>query len=312
MRKLRHRPRPATLLLAAVVAIAQVGLGAFGLARADVTSQPDAADSSNAIDIVSVNSSHTRSGRFRYRVDAANGFARRNAPCLRIRTPRPDPAIYRICGDGAVVEEGVGATGASATVNRPRRSTILYTLGKPAIGDPSSHRWQVRVLDPDCPRGVCDAAPDSGWVTHRIHVSYEGWAVKFLREMDVRTCRNNRVVVLAWEANENTQAVFNPLATTHAMPGSWEFNSHGVENFISLAQGLDGTRETIENGYSIYGYGRIVRRLGRCAGPRRTADAIRDSRWCFGCSSGEYVTGIVPQVLDDYQAYASREISTAP
>lgn len=300
-----------TLLLVTALAIAQVGLSAAGLARADVTAQADAADSAGAIDLVSVHSSHTRNGRFRYRIDTAAGFVRRNAPCLRIRTPRPNATMYRICGDGAVIEEGAGDTGVDATIGRPRRSTILYTFGKPAIGSPSSHRWQVRVRDADCP-GVCDATPDRGWVTHRIHVSYEAWAVKFLRELNVRTCRDNRIVVLAWQANENTQAVFNPLATTRDMPGSWEFNSHSVENYVSLAQGLDASRETIENGYTIYGYGAIVRRLGRCSRPMRTADAIRDSRWCFGCSSGEYVTGIVPHVRNDYGAYASREISTAP
>lgn len=310
---MRHLPHPIrNLLLVALVAIADVGIGITGAARADVTPLADPSDSAGAVEIVSVQSFHTRAGRFRYRIDADRAFGRRDAPCLRIRTPRPNAAIYRICGDGDVIEEGAGDTGAGAAVSRPRRSTILYTFGKPAIGAPSSHRWQVRARGDGCPRGVCDAAPDTGWITHRIHVSYEAWAVKFLREMDVRTCRDNRIVLLAWLANENTQAVFNPLATTRDMPGSWEFNSHSVENYVSLGQGLNASRATIENGYSIYGYGAIVRRLGRCARPMRTADAIRDSRWCFGCSDGEYVTGIVPSVRRDYPAYASREISTAP
>ena len=155
-------------------------------------------------------------------------------------------------------------------------------------------------------RAICDAAPDRGWVVHATQVSFERWAERFLREMKVPRCRNNKVVVLAWEANENTDAVFNPLATTRDMPGSWDFNSVGVQNYISLAQGLDGSRLTIENGYEIYGYGAIVRRLDRCSKPMSTARAIRDSRWCFGCSGGAYVTGVVPSVRHDFGAYADR------
>jgi hypothetical protein len=219
--------------------------------------------------------------------------------------------VFLICGDGAVVVEGGEATGASARVSRPRRTTIFYSFAPDAIGRPSSHRWRVVVLSEDCPDGVCDAAPDTGDVLHRRIVTYERWAERFLDEIDARNCRDNRIVVLAWQANENTRAIWNPLATTRRMPGSWDFNSHGVQNYLSFAQGLDASRETLENGYDIYGYGRIVRALQRCARPLRTADAIRDSRWCFGCSNGEYVVGIVPLVQDDYATYAARQISTA-
>lgn len=308
-------PTPATrsvlrVLVVLATAVASWGLGAPLVARADTTSVADTTDSTGSVDIESVTSDHTRNGRFRYRVETDRRFLRRDAPCLRIRTPRPNRATYLICGDGAVVDERDGATGARAVVDRPRPRSIVYTVSRSAIGDPSSHRWQVRALDPDCDRGVCDAVPDARWITHRIHVTYEEWGRHFLEEIDARACHDNRVVVLAWQANENTAAVFNPLATTHDMPGSWNFNSVGVQNFVSLGQGLNGTRETLEN--PDHGYGRIVRALQRCAKRKRTADAIRDSDWCRGCSGGRYVVAIVPHVEEDYRSYADREISTAP
>jgi len=281
-------------------------------ALADTSAVDDAVDSLRSIDIAKVTASHTDGGRFSYRIDTYAPFRRRAAPCLLIRAGRPVHDNLRICGDGRIVDEEDGATGRRATVTRPNRSSIKYAFSRQAIGGPSWHWWRAIVRGNACPHSTCDAAPDGGWLVHATTVRFERWAEHFLREMRVPRCRNNVVVMLAWQANENTEAVFNPLATTRNMPGSWDFNSVGVQNFLSLAQGLDASRLTIENGYEIYGYGAIVRRLDRCSKPLSTAKAIRDSRWCFGCSGGAYVTGIVPSVRHDYRAYADRLISTSP
>jgi hypothetical protein len=281
-------------------------------ARADSTEVDDAVDSRRRVDIERVTASHTDAGRFVYRIDAYDSFRRGIAPCLMVRAGRPVRNTYRICGDGRIVDIVDGGTGRRAKVTRPNGSSIAYAFNRDAIGAPSWHTWFAFVRGNRCADGICDAAPDRGWVTHKTNVTYEGWALRFFREMRVSRCRYNRVVLLAWQANENTRAVFNPLATTREMPGSWDFNSVGVQNFISRGQGLDATRLTIENGYDIYGYGAIVRRLDRCERPMATARAIRDSRWCAGCSGGRYVTGIVPSVLEAYRSYADRQISTAP
>ena len=281
------------------------------LARADVTTIVDPIDSLTRVDVVAVTAGHSGTGRFRYRIDAADPFLRRQAPCLRIRTPRPHRAEYLICGDGRVVDVEAGPTGETARVRRPSRSSIVYAVSRSSIGAPSSHRWSVLVIRRHCPDSVCDAAPDVGLVIHRIHVSYVRWAELLLTELQVPRCRNNRVAVLAWQANENTQAIFNPLATTFGMDDAWNFNAVGVKNYVSLGQGLDASLLTLERGRDLYGYDRIFRTLGRCAPPMRIADAIRDSKWCFGCSNGKYVVGVIPSVEADYDAYATREISTA-
>src|SRR5436190_654880 len=85
------------------------------------------------------------------------------------------------------------------------------------------------------------------------HVSYGDWADLLLRIFDAPTCRENRVVVVAWQVQEFTQAAWNPLATTHRMPGSMDFNGAGVQDFVSLAQGLEATKETIQNVWDVYG-----------------------------------------------------------
>jgi hypothetical protein len=134
-------------------------------------------------------------------------------------------------------------------------------------------------------------------------ISYGEWAKAFLRVMGAPTCRPNQVVTIAWQAQEGTQAAWNPLATTHPMDGSTDFNSVGVQNFVSLEQGLQATKETIDNGWDVYGYGAIVRSMRDCAPAMTTAAAIAASSWCSGCAGGQYVLGIVPQVEASFETY---------
>jgi len=137
------------------------------------------------------------------------------------------------------------------------------------------------------------------------HVSYGDWADLLLKVLGAPTCRDNRVVVVSWQVQEFTQAAWNPLATTHRLPGSTGFNSVGVQNYVSLQQGLQATDETIANGWDAYGYGAIVRSLRACAPALTTASAIAGSSWCPGCLNGMYVVGVVPKVQADFETYAS-------
>ena len=125
------------------------------------------------------------------------------------------------------------------------------------------------------------------------------WADRFLRYLDAPTCRDNRVVVIAWQANEFTQARWNPLATTHRMTGSTDFNDVGVQNYRSLSQGVRASVETLSGGGDPYGYGAILEALHACAPAVQTADAIRASAWCQGCSNGDYVSALVP-IMEQY------------
>ncbi len=137
------------------------------------------------------------------------------------------------------------------------------------------------------------------------NITYGDWAKAFLQVMGAPTCRENLVVAIAWQAQEGTQAAWNPLATTHRMEGSTDFNSVGVQNYRSLGQGLAASKETIRNGWDVYGYGPIIESMRDCAGAMHTARAIADSRWCYGCAGGAYVLGIVPAVEASFETYAA-------
>ena len=137
------------------------------------------------------------------------------------------------------------------------------------------------------------------------HVSYGDWAGLMLQTLGVPACRDNLIVMVAWQLQEFTQAAWNPLATTHGMPGSTDLNSVGVQNFVSLEQGLEATKATIDGGLTAYGYGAIVSSLAACADPMATAQAVNASSWCRGCTSGMYLTGVIPKVEADYSVYAA-------
>ena len=90
---------------------------------------------------------------------------------------------------------------------------------------------------------------------------------------------------MAWQANEFTQARWNPLATTHRMKRSTSFNEVGVQNYVSLTQGVRASAETLTGGATSYGYQAILDALGRCD------DAIGDR-------GGDPRLGVVPRLLE--------------
>ena len=134
---------------------------------------------------------------------------------------------------------------------------------------------------------------------------YGQWARLFLQAIGAPTCHQNLVAMVAWQAAEGTQASWNPLATTLQMPGSIPFNSVGVQNYTSLAQGLDAIHQTLLRGATNYGYGAVLASLSRCADAMTTALAINASSWCRGCTGGAYVTGLIPVVEAYFETYAA-------
>jgi hypothetical protein len=135
-------------------------------------------------------------------------------------------------------------------------------------------------------------------------VTYGQWARLLAVKLGGRPCRENLIALVAWQLNEGTDAEWNPLATTYDMPGATEFNWVGVKNYRSLAQGLQATWLTLKRGWSAYGYGEIVKAVRRCAPAEETAEAINRSSWCYGCTSGQYVTGLIQQVRRNFTFYS--------
>jgi len=134
-------------------------------------------------------------------------------------------------------------------------------------------------------------------------LTFGNWAKAFLGSIHAPVTHANLVVMVAWETQEFTEAKWNPLATTYAMPGSTMYNSSGVRNYVSLSQGLDATERTLRR--PGYGYEQILVDLARSADSMTTAEAIRDSYWCHGCTGGEYVVRWIPRVEQYYDSYAN-------
>jgi hypothetical protein len=134
--------------------------------------------------------------------------------------------------------------------------------------------------------------------------SRESWAVSLLQALDAPVCSNNLVTLVTWQTAENTDAAWNPLATTMPAAGASAYNAVGVKNYASADDGIRATVDTLQQGWDSQGYGWIVYRLGTCADPVVTARAIRASNWCHGCAGGAYVTGMVDVVRSDYAGFA--------
>lgn len=85
----------------------------------------------------------------------------------------------------------------------------------------------------------------------------ESFAVDLLTILPGKVNEDTESFLVNWMGLENTQAGYNPLATTQYMPGATEFNSVGVRNYPNRTVGLQATKETLLNGF----YPNIVKAL---------------------------------------------------
>jgi hypothetical protein len=92
-----------------------------------------------------------------------------------------------------------------------------------------------------------------------------------------QTSENVRAIV-AWATAENTAAGFNPLATTRTAPNTTNFNSVGVKNYHSYADGVAATAATLRNGL----YTNILSALARGDSAASVAQAVANSKWGTG------------------------------
>lgn len=139
-------------------------------------------------------------------------------------------------------------------------------------------------------------------------VSYERWASALLASLGAPHCQSDLEAVVAWETAESSGARYNPLATTHPMPGSYAPTRSGVQVFASFSQGIAATRATLLRGPGYFNYASIVEDLISCAPAWTTGSAVRDSYWCRGCGGGAYVVDQLPAVVGDWAEHASRSV----
>jgi hypothetical protein len=141
-------------------------------------------------------------------------------------------------------------------------------------------------------------------------LTYGAWARAFLTTIGAPRCGDDLLLVVAWETQESTAALYNPLATTHDMDGATTFNGSGVKNYTSFAQGVQAAADTLITGSPSNGYQAVLDGLRACASADSVATSIRDSAWCRGCSNGAYLVGLLPIVRASYADHAARLIPT--
>jgi hypothetical protein len=93
-------------------------------------------------------------------------------------------------------------------------------------------------------------------MTPRHHLPYL-WRYRLLRSLGAKQNRENRRLLHAWRTAEGGTARYNPLNTTEKWAGATDYNSVGVKNYRTGADGLAATKATLVNGF----YTGIVRDL---------------------------------------------------
>lgn len=81
--------------------------------------------------------------------------------------------------------------------------------------------------------------------------SEDAWITAFLASIGAPATTANRASLTAWIQHETPWppvAANNPLNTTQPAPGATDYNSVGVKNYPSAAEGMGATKATIENG----------------------------------------------------------------
>jgi hypothetical protein len=123
------------------------------------------------------------------------------------------------------------------------------------------------------------AMPTSDGTLNRAGVDPVQWAKDFLTRLNAPITSENMRAITAWEKAEGTAARFNPLATTQSgFNGETNFNSVGVKNYMSYADGLDANVKVINNGL----YSNILAALQRGDDAHSVALAITNSPWGTG------------------------------
>lgn len=134
-------------------------------------------------------------------------------------------------------------------------------------------------------------------------VTREDFARRLLATLGYENRRPAMVALVAWQRAEGTAARFNPLATTHQMKGSTDFNSAGVQDYTSLAQGLKATAWTLGLDY----YTEIRRQLELAESAAAILEAVADSPW----GTGDLALSVLQDTKRDYDTWANQPIGQA-
>jgi hypothetical protein len=186
---------------------------------------------------------------------------------------RPEPQL------GRRVADQVGMDGIQAV--QARIAEIQRTFAPPTVAasaadssstDSTSGTDFASVLA-DATGGTTSATSSFTPTTDRTQ-----WATDLLNQLGMPVTSENIKALAAWAQAEGTKASYNPLATTQSMPGATSFNSVGVRNYVSYADGIHATAQTLTNGH----YPNILAALRSGTSAVAVAQAVANSPWGTG------------------------------
>lgn len=131
------------------------------------------------------------------------------------------------------------------------------------------------------------------------------WAHEFIDKIGAPHETSNARALISWMHAEGGNALWNPLNTTWKLPGSWNYNPTGVQNYLGLADGLHATALTIEQTNPNYGFAPILAHLRAGDSATATLRAVERSAW----GTGGLALEVLPYVRADYWKYAQHAIA---
>jgi hypothetical protein len=128
--------------------------------------------------------------------------------------------------------------------------------------------------------------------------SREDWCEAFLVAIgNTSPVQNVLDWVIMWTAYESSPpgALYNLLNTTQRMPGSTDFNSVGVQNFVDFTQGITANKVVLFNGYYPHLADALVHndqyKLGFNGSKTVDPNILHELNiWCGGCNYGSHFT----------------------
>ena len=118
-----------------------------------------------------------------------------------------------------------------------------------------------------------------------LSVTDKSFYEELLKNLGAPVSPENLKFLLAWRQAEGQGGKFNPFNTTWKLPNSTTFNSHGVQNYQSLEDGMSATLKTLNNGR----YSCIVDGLKKNIGAAEIAQCPSLEVWGTGDLVGEVI-----------------------
>jgi hypothetical protein len=125
--------------------------------------------------------------------------------------------------------------------------------------------------------------------------------IAILRGIGAPVTLDNLAALLGWQRAEGGTASYNPFNTTLMAPGASSYNSVGVRNYTSAAQGVQATVATLKGS----AYAGVVGALRKGNDPAQVAAAVGASPWGTPTFTSDIPSGMT--LVNDLKAIGVKE-----